>query len=348
MRIAKREFQAALKRKRITNRESVLLLTEMADSYYETEEEEVVEGVFQAELNEVEEFLKLQVEEEAAYSEVTLSPDDAIKNYLDLTRGETDTGHSPLAQLGDLGATIEECVLFSEGDRVLVKFDDEVEAEYSRRGNVTASVVFTTSSRVYVHFDGEPAETPIPVPTHLCSKLVEDLPAIEDTKTPLLTQTSCAEASTDESDNKSTITESEEEIEEPSTFTSARERVRTVEEALIDGGWKLTRNKKHIVYSRRVKLTKDGPFEKQTVTLSKTPSDWRAEKKALSLLRRLESEVVGGSPEVVPGGSPDSVNEEVFSCSECRKVMSTFHFSKAQLKKRRRRKCKDCVSGTRG
>ena len=118
-----------------------------------------------------------------------------------------------------------------------------------------------------------------------------------------------------------------------------------MEEALIDGGWKLTRNKKHIVYSRRVKLTKDGPFEKQTVTLSKTPSDWRAEKKALSLLRRLESEVVGGSPEVV---SPDSVNEEVFSCSECHKVMPTAHFSKAQLKKRRRRKCNDCVSGTRG
>ena len=113
-----------------------------------------------------------------------------------------------------------------------------------------------------------------------------------------------------------------------------------MEEALIDGGWKLTRNKKHIVYSRRVKLTKDGPFEKQTVTLSKTPSDWRAEKKALSLLRRLESEVVGGSA--------DSVMEEVLSCSECRKVMSTCHFSKAQLKKRRRRKCNDCVSGTRG
>ncbi len=81
MRIAKRDFHAALKRKRITNKETVLLLTEMAYRYYETEEEEIVEGVFQAELNEVEQFLKLQVEEGRSCTEATLSPDEALKNY---------------------------------------------------------------------------------------------------------------------------------------------------------------------------------------------------------------------------------------------------------------------------
>ena len=97
MRIAKGNFHAALKRKRITNKESILLLTDMAESYYETEEEEVVAGVFQAELNEVEEFLKLQVEEGRSCNETTLSPDDAIKNYLDLVSDETGTGRSSLA-----------------------------------------------------------------------------------------------------------------------------------------------------------------------------------------------------------------------------------------------------------
>jgi len=51
------------------------------DRYYETEEEEIVEGVFQAELNEVEQFLKLQVEEGRSCTEATLSPDEALKNY---------------------------------------------------------------------------------------------------------------------------------------------------------------------------------------------------------------------------------------------------------------------------
>ena len=340
MRIAKRDFQAALKRKRITNRESILLLTAMADSYYETEEEEVVSGVFQAELDEVEEFLKLQVEERSSRNEVTLSPDDAVKNYLDLTSDETDTDRSPLAQLCDLSATIEECVLFSEGDRVLVKFDDEGAEEDAQRGNLTASVVFTTASSVYVHFDGEPAETPVPVPTHLCSILVENLPVIEEAQTPLLTHI-CAEdialsTESTKSENERIITESEEEIEEPPNVPGVKKRARTVEEALIDGGWVLTRSKKHIKYSRRVKLTNDGPSQKQTVTLSKTASDWRAEKNALSLLRRLDGEVVGGSP--------DSVIHEIVSCSECLEFMSKTHFSKTQQKKGPRRKCKDCLN----
>jgi len=338
MRIAKGNFHAALKRKRITNKESILLLTDMAESYYETEEEEVVAGVFQAELNEVEEFLKLQVEEGRSCKEATLSPDDAIKNYLDLVSDETGTGRSSLAQLCDLSTTIEECVLFSEGDRVLVKFGEE--DEDARRGQLTASVVFSTVSRVYVHFDGEPAEVPIPVPTHLCSILDENLPVMEDVQTPLLTYTYAEDfalSAESESENESIISESE----EPQNAPQAKMRSRTVEEALIDGGWELTREKKHIKYSRRVKLTKEGPSQKQTVTLSKTASDWRAERNALSLLRRLNS-----NSEVV-GGSPGSVSEEIVTCSKCKEEMPTTYFSKTQLKKGGRKKCKECLSESR-
>ena len=85
--------------------------------------------------------------------------------------------------------------------------------------------------------------------------------------------------------------EDESEVSESSTHApqpQAKMRARTVEEALVDGGWVLTRKKKHIKYSRRIKLTEDGPARKQTVTLSKTASDWRAERNALSLLRRLD------------------------------------------------------------
>ena len=72
-----------MKRKRITNRESVLLLTEFAENYYETAEEEVIEGKFPVKLSEAEEFLKLRVDEQTPCTEiVTLSPDEALKNYL--------------------------------------------------------------------------------------------------------------------------------------------------------------------------------------------------------------------------------------------------------------------------
>ena len=102
----------------------------------------------------------------------------------------------------------------------------------------------------------------------------------------------------------------------------------------------LNRAKKHIKYSRRVKLTKDGPSQKQTVTLSKTSSDWRAEKNPLSLLRRLDGEVLSGSS--------DSVIDENVFCSECHKFIPAAHFSKTQRKKGpRSRRCKDCVSESR-
>ena len=61
-RIAKNDFYTALKRKRITNRECVLLLTEFAHTYIEKDGEEIVEGELPVKLSEAEEFLKLRVD----------------------------------------------------------------------------------------------------------------------------------------------------------------------------------------------------------------------------------------------------------------------------------------------
>jgi hypothetical protein len=118
MSIAIREFHAALMRKHITNKETVLLLPEMADRYYEAEEEEIVQGEFQAKLNEVEHFLKLRVEEGRSCTEATLSPDDALKNYL--ASDETGKGRtsSSLALLGDLNKSVEEAVLYLQKETV--------------------------------------------------------------------------------------------------------------------------------------------------------------------------------------------------------------------------------------
>jgi hypothetical protein len=138
-----------------------------------------------------------------------------------------------------LSTTVEESVLFADGDRVLVKFDDSHsdlpgEGRDARCGQLTASVVFSTASRVSVHFDGELAETPTPVPTHLCSILVEHLHLLEDAKTPLLTDTFAEDVSlSDESEKASIISEVS---EEPPRAPQVHKRARTVEEALIDGG----------------------------------------------------------------------------------------------------------------
>jgi hypothetical protein len=88
----------------------------------------------------------------------------------------------------------------------------------------------------------------------------------------------------------------------------------------------LTRTKKHIKYTRRVKLTEDGPAQKQTVTLSKTASDWRTERNALSLLRRLNGAAL--------------VRGAIVTCSECNEEKSTGYFSMTQLKKGTRMKCR--------
>ena len=82
---------------------------------------------------------------------------------------------------------------------------------------------------------------------------------------PLLEDTQIIVEDSSEEENSQTC-----EVFEHEDAPQARKRARTVEEALIDGGWELTRAKRHIKYSRRVKLW-DGESRKQNFTTSKTP-----------------------------------------------------------------------------
>jgi hypothetical protein len=65
-----------------------------------------------------------------------------------------------------------------------------------------------------------------------------------------------------------------------------------VEEALLEGGWRFERKRKHIVFKR----THAGTGRTQTFVQSATPSDWRAERAQLSDLRRLDDEARTSQP----------------------------------------------------
>jgi len=86
-------------------------------------------------------------------------------------------------------------------------------SDLARCGRLTESVAFSTASLVYVHFDREPAEKPTPVPTNLCSVLVEQSPPLEKAQTPLLTNAFVEDVSlSDESEKGSNISEVSEEL----------------------------------------------------------------------------------------------------------------------------------------
>jgi hypothetical protein len=167
---------------------------------------------------------------------------------------------------------------------------------------------------------------------------------LEDKQVPLLADAPAEYGDETETEGVTIPDETSEDESETSDSSSrapqpqAKKRARTVEEALVDGGWVLTREKKHIIYTRRVKLTEDGPARKQTVTLSKTASDWRAERNALSVLRRLDGVIEDGpSPAKKSGGVIATV-----TCSDCKEKKPSTRFTKKQLKNGKKRKCKDC------
>jgi len=348
-RIAKKDFYTALKRKRITNRECVLLLTEFAHTYIEMDGEEIVKGKLPVKLSEAEEFLKLRIDGQEDCTEISLDADQALKNYL--SRGISSGGTLAIEGIHDLSSKIYSCVEFTEGDRVIVKDEEDIDdyeeesddssdeglkssALVSRRSK-TGSVVFSTATLCFIHFDGEAATTPTPIPIRLCSKL-DELPFIEEKKKespPVVTD--------DENEDdvgyvvSTTDSKTEEEEEEEDTVASKpQQKARTVEEALIEGGWKLKRSKNHLIYSRRVKI--DDELRKQSVAMAKTPSDYRADKKALSLLRKL-NEALQEEDDDLGLSSVTSV------CKECLEEKSNMKFSKTQLKKaEKNRKCKAC------
>ncbi|KAL7552491.1 hypothetical protein ACHAWF_015736 [Thalassiosira exigua] len=353
--IAKRNFYAALKRKRITNRECLLLLTNFANKYVEKGDKEIVTGVLPVPLTEAEEFLKLKVEENVPCAEIPLTADESLKNYLETESDQRANYSSPIEDLHMLSYKVHDCVQLSEGDRVIVNSDlnssncegtcaddnaglsDCTELVYRR--SRTASVAFCTATLCFVHFDGEPVEIPTPVPINLCSILDEHS----------LDEHQCHSTEDDDEDlsfsramTESLTLNDEDDVDEEKRaepIPQPQSKARTVEEALRQGGWKLVRSKNHLKYSRRVNV------KKETVTLSKTSSDWRASRNALSLLRRLnddsEAEQAGEKP-AANETSNGHLSEVLCSC--CCAMKSLDQFSKNQLKKCERRKCKVCVS----
>lgn len=334
MRIAKSDFYTALKRKRITDRECVLLLTEFAHTYIEKDGEEIVEGELPVKLSEAEEFLELRVDGQDPCT------DEAVKNYL----SSSDNG-SAIERLLSLSSSVHSCVEFSEGDRVMVKDEDYnkyVEDEendssdeglkssslVSRRSK-TGSVVFSTATLCFIHFDGEAATTPTPIPIRLCSKL-DELPTaipIERDISPTIAY-----------EKRKEPVDSIEEEEEEEVAPKPHQKARTVQEALIQGGWKLKRSKNHLIYSRRVKINKSETRE-ENVTMGKTPSDHRADKKALSTLRKLNEVNEALHEDDEEPDDPDSLR-----CKACCEKKTANSYSKSQLKKGDDRKCKACVS----
>jgi len=365
IRIAKNDFYTALKRKRITNRECVLLLTEFAHTYTEIDGEEIVEGQLPVKLSEAEEFLKLRVDGQESCTEVSIDADQALKNYL----SSEDNGGSGSAMEGllALSSSVHSCVEFSEGDRVIVK-DKEEGDEYEEdsidssderywqddsseeglkssalvsKRSKTGSVVFSTATLCFIHFDGEEATTPTPIPIRRCSKLDEqptaNIPIERDISPTIAYETL--------DDNNIKEEEEEEQEEDTAVASKPQQKARTVEEALQQGGWKLKRSKNHLIYSRRVKITGKSDTQKQSVTMAKTPSDRRGAKKALSLLRKLNEELNEAlredeeEPENLSSGDPNHL-----WCKACSQTKAADSYSKSQLKKGENRKCKACVS----
>lgn len=347
-RIAKMDFYTALKRKRITNRECVLLLTEFAHTYIEKDGEEIVEGELPVKLSEAEEFLKLRVDGQEPCTEISLDANQALKNYL--SRGDKGGGSTlSIEGIHDLSKKIYSCVEFSEGDRVMVRDEDydsyeedddcsdeglgQSSALVSRRSK-TGSVVFSTATLCFIHFDGEAATTPTPISINLCSKL-DEMP-IEEKKKESLPAVTDDESEDDGYVVSTTGSKTEKEEEERDTVVASKpqKKARTVEEALIEGGWKLERSKNHLIYSRRVKI-QESETRKQNVAMAKTPSDGRATKNALALLRKLN--------EVLHEDEDADNSGEISECKECLKEKSNRNFSKTQLKKaENNRKCKAC------
>ena len=114
-------------------------------------------------------------------------------------------------------------------------------------------------------------------------------------------------------------TEKEEEEERDTVVASKpQKKARAVEEALIEGGWKLERSKNHLIYSRRVKIQESSETRKQNVAMAKTPSDGRASKNALALLRKLN--------EVLHEDEDADNSGETSECKECLKEKSNRNF----------------------
>jgi len=334
VRIGRREYFRALRRKKIRYMDCQLLLESFVEWNAKTDREE---GVLPGNIEEAEAFLRVEVEEP---SERDREANLQIKAFMELTD------------------CVEGSLTFSVGDRVFVKTDLAVErTPFSGTAPMKSSDIMPAKS------DGRKGSVVAAFP---CNNIV----LFDETFSPeLVSASSCQllnaydeledennnevdrleassilneEVSTTESNNNDNEGdeveegdhdaddhECKEEKEEPPAGDSCRKgkrKARTVEEALEEGGWKLIKSKKHILY-RRVIQSSTGNHQKQHFTMAKTPSDHRASRNALSTLNRLNK---SNAP---PPPSPRASDGNVHLCSVCVSHKPKSSFSKKQIKK---------------
>lgn len=322
-RIATKDFYNSLHRKRITYNNFLLLLDGLVDTKTSESDGEYEELIIPGSIEEANEFLTVEIEKEGG--------------------GEADATSS-LETLLELGSAVENSLKFSVGDRVIVEppakdpCDSVSEAEpmtksttLSTRSGLTGSVVESYPGIVLVHIDGS-SSSPVAVPTSYCSLMKKTRVEKGRDRTPLrVTNSHDAKRTEDEPETD------EPETDEPETKRykagdDENERAQTVEEALEDGGWTLVRWKKHMCYRRTLD---DG--QKQNFTMSKTPSDFRAKKKALATIRKLNASA--GPNDAGTGASGGIL------CCICKQEKPEDEFSNNQLRKAHH-KCKLCVEST--
>lgn len=318
-RIATKSYYETLRRKRITYSNCLLLLDGLVDTKTPQYEEVMLPGS----MSEVNEFLAAEIEEE------------------DRGTSEGEGEPSSLETLLELGSAVEASLQFSVGDRVTVKAPVEATEDsvtdvrsVATRSTLTGSVVESFPGIVLVHFDGTDGTSvpPVAVPASNCTLFKERRSVayeVNDYKTTLRLESS-RETVEDDAEDESGADET---VKKDKTGPSENKRARTVKEALEDGGWTLVRRKNHKCYRRKLH---DG--RSQSFSMSKTPSDVRAKRNALSTIRKLnamaeEVNNADAAPTDAPGGT---------LCCICQQRKPEDDFSKSQLRKAQR-KCKDCV-----
>jgi hypothetical protein len=242
------------------------------------------------------------------------------------------------------GRATENDSVYSPGDRVFVETDQEAaghvdasdvsEATAILSKTRTGSVVQSLAGYVMVLFDGE--SSPVAVLASLCQPLQEHFPSLDFTRLGQGPPTSArVDSSADCSDSHKATPE---DVKDPSLEEQSysKRKYRTVEEALVEGGWQIVRAKKHICY-RRVAKSGDGRKQEQHFVMSKTSSDCRSGLAALATLHRLDEDY----------RPMERCNENRVGwrmCSLCQQEKADDCFSKTQLQKTSNYKCRECIA----
>lgn len=387
MRIAKREYFEALRRKKISYRNSVLLLSALSN---ESSSAETVHGTLPGRLEDAEAFLHLEVEHE----------------------NDSETKLSGLEAFLSLSSDLERDLRFNIGDRVILVPNSEKETEQLDVPDSTAtaltelecrkgSVMMVLHDLNHVIFDGH--DTPQMVPVSMCQKLKENdnlfghklnetvekslelsetlrlssdsyednkgdpsgivnmsnddisvkrsdtlqfldaihegghhVDAVSDKKKSMLRPDTVQFLDGNHEGNQDDLTDADSSPAASSRFMRTAQKARTIEEALAVGGWRFSRGKNHIVYTRQIRID-DGETRKQSFSMAKTPSNHRSAKNALSTLNRLNEHDRPVESE------EDAAGAKGLICYKCCRLLPEHAFSKTQRKKNTP-KCGECAA----